>query len=96
MGRGAAEAVRYTDRDIVCALASSQVGKLVPPRQRRWMQAIQKRVGVTTEVISSIKSIKMTGLTEKISQEIQSLRDFELEESKRFRRAQISNIIIGK
>lgn len=73
-----------------------QVGKLVPPRQRAWMQAIQKRVGITTEVISSIKGVKMTGLTEKVSDQIQDLRNFELDESKRFRKMQISNILIGR
>ncbi len=68
---------------------------MVPPRQRRWMQAIQKRVGVTTEAIGSIKGIKMTGLTDKISEQIQGLREFEMEESKRFRRVQIMNILLG-
>ena len=74
---------------------STKVGKMVPPRQRRWMQAIQKRVGVTTEAIGSIKGIKMTGLTDKISEQIQSLREFEMDESKRFRRVQIMNILLG-
>ena len=59
------------------------------------MQAIQKRVGVTTEIIGSIKAVKMTGLSEKVSEQIQGLRNFELEESKRFRQAQIANILIG-
>jgi ATP-binding cassette, subfamily C (CFTR/MRP), member 1 len=60
------------------------------------MQAIQKRVGVTTEIIGSMKGVKMTGLSEKIRDQIQGLRDYELEESKRFRKVQISNILIGR
>ncbi|KAH8881646.1 P-loop containing nucleoside triphosphate hydrolase protein [Thozetella sp. PMI_491] len=81
---------------ILCTLAGGRIGRRIPPRQRRWMQAIQKRVGVTTEIFGAIKGVKMTGLTEQVSKEIQGLREFELEESKRFRRAQISNILIGQ
>nr|XP_036575545.1 Multidrug resistance-associated protein 1-like protein 5 [Colletotrichum truncatum]KAF6782134.1 Multidrug resistance-associated protein 1-like protein 5 [Colletotrichum truncatum] len=76
--------------------AATKLGKLVPPRQRRWMQAIQKRVGVTTEVINSVKGVKMSGLSGTIQDQVQGLRDFELEESKKFRRVQILNVLIGQ
>ncbi len=77
-------------------MIAMQFGKLVPPRQRAWMQAIQKRVGVTTAIIGAIKGVKMSGLTETVSEQIQGLRAFELDESKRFRRVQIANICIGR
>ncbi|KAK1475983.1 ABC transporter [Colletotrichum tamarilloi] len=76
--------------------AGIRTGQLIPPRQRRWMQAIQKRVGITTEVIGSIKGVKMSGLTSTVQDQIQGLRDFELDESKRFRRVQILNVLIGQ
>lgn len=73
-----------------------RTGQLVPPRQRRWMQAIQKRVGITTEVIGAVKGVKMSGLSGTVRDQIQGLRDFELEESKKFRKVQIANVLIGE
>lgn len=80
----------------VCVSAGMRVGQLVPPRQRRWMQAIQRRVGITTDIIGSIRGVKMSGLSATVRDQIQGLRDFELDESKRFRRMQIVNIVIGE
>ncbi|OHE94372.1 ABC transporter [Colletotrichum orchidophilum] len=76
--------------------AGIRTGQLIPPRQRRWMQAIQKRVGITTEIIGSVKGVKMSGLTNTVQDQIQGLRDFELDESKKFRRVQILNVLIGQ
>ncbi|KAF9876778.1 ABC multidrug transporter [Colletotrichum karsti] len=73
-----------------------KLGRLIPPRQRRWMQAIQRRVGITTEIIRSIRGVKASGLSGTARDQIQGLRDFELEESKRFRRVQISNVLVGQ
>ncbi|KAK1672356.1 P-loop containing nucleoside triphosphate hydrolase protein [Colletotrichum godetiae] len=76
--------------------AGMRTGQLIPPRQRRWMQAIQKRVGITTEIIGSVKGVKMSGLTSTVQDQVQGLRDFELDESKKFRRVQILNVLIGQ
>ncbi|GJD02568.1 ABC transporter [Colletotrichum higginsianum] len=81
---------------ILCVSAGMRVGQLVPPRQRRWMQAIQRRVGITTDIIGSVRGVKMSGLSATVRDQIQGLRDFELDESKRFRRMQIVNIVIGQ
>ncbi|GKT92102.1 ABC multidrug transporter [Colletotrichum tofieldiae] len=80
---------------ILCVSLGVKVGQLVPPRQRRWMQAIQKRVGLTTEIIGSVKGVKMSGLSATVQDQIQGLREFEIDESKRFRRMQFVNIIIA-
>lgn len=60
------------------------------------MQAIQKRVGATTQVLGSIKSMKMLGLAAKMTDIVQDLRVTELQKSKKFRKVQITNIILGK
>jgi len=60
------------------------------------MQAIQERVGVTTEVLESMKGVKMLGLSDKVFAVVQGLRDSELEASKSFRRVQITNIVLGE
>ncbi|TDZ13509.1 ABC transporter atnG [Colletotrichum spinosum] len=77
-------------------LVSIKVGHMVPPRQRRWMQAIQKRVGITTDIIGAIRGVKMSGLSDVVQDQIQRLRISELDESKRFRRVQIGNVLVGQ
>ncbi|CAK7233982.1 hypothetical protein SBRCBS47491_008794 [Sporothrix bragantina] len=79
----------------ICIGIAARLGKLVPPRQRRWMAAIQKRVGITADIISSIKGVKVAGLTDKVDQQIQGLRDYELERSVQFRRMQITTQLLG-
>uniref|UniRef100_L2G2V8 ABC multidrug transporter n=1 Tax=Colletotrichum fructicola (strain Nara gc5) TaxID=1213859 RepID=L2G2V8_COLFN len=81
---------------IVSVLIAARLGKLIPSRQRRWREAIQKRVGVTTQVMGSVKGVKMSGLSGTVQDQIQGLRDFELEESKEFRKIQISNVLVGQ
>jgi ATP-binding cassette, subfamily C (CFTR/MRP), member 1 len=75
---------------ILCAGAAILLGRILPQRQRKWMASIQKRVGITSEALGSMKGIKMSGLTEPVTKQIQGLRNFELSESERFRRLQIS------
>ncbi|KAI0503440.1 putative ABC multidrug transporter [Xylaria bambusicola] len=70
----------------LCAL-----GILVPIRytargQRRWMDEIQRRVGLTSNVIANMKSLKISGLTAPITSFVQQLRVKELAASKEFRR----------
>ncbi|KAK1598438.1 ABC transporter [Colletotrichum navitas] len=79
-----------------CVFLGLRVGQRVPPLQRKWMQAIQKRVGITTEIVGSMKGVKMSGLSAMAQDQIQGLRDFELDESKKFRRMQILNVTVGK
>ncbi|TVY15492.1 ABC transporter FUM19 [Lachnellula arida] len=80
---------------LVLAYASSQVAKKIRPRQRQWMQAVQQRVAYTSDVLGSIKGMKMLGLTEKVTGKVQDLREQELQKSKRFRHVQIVNITLG-
>ncbi|CCD44945.1 similar to ABC transporter [Botrytis cinerea T4] len=80
---------------LILAYASSQVAKKIRPRQRQWMQAVQKRVAYTSDVLGSIKGMKMLGLTNMITGNVQDLREQELQKSKRFRYVQIVNITLG-
>jgi dihydroorotate dehydrogenase len=56
---------------------------------------MQARTKAISDVLSSIKGVKMMGLTSKISSEVQQLRQNELEISKSFRKVQIANIVMG-
>lgn len=81
---------------ILCAGAAVFLSRMIPQRQRKWMASIQKRVGITSEALGSMKGIKMSGLTASISKQIQGLRDFELSESTKFRQLQIALVSISK
>jgi ATP-binding cassette, subfamily C (CFTR/MRP), member 1 len=75
--------------------SSPQVAKNIRPRQREWMQAAQKRVALTSDVLGSIKGMKMLGLTGMVTTGVQDMREQELSKSKRFRQVQIANITMG-
>lgn len=80
---------------IASAAASSQIAKYTRPRQRLWMQAIQTRTGAISQLLTSMKGVKMLGLESRISSHVQGLREKELEISKRYRKVQIGNIVMG-
>lgn len=63
--------------------------------QRRWMAAVQERVGLTATVISSMKSLKISGLSAAISNTVQGLRVDELAASVRFRKIFITAALLG-
>lgn len=81
---------------ILCGVAAAYIGKLVPPRQRRWMAAIQKRVGITSDVIGSMKGVKVAGLSDKAETQIEGLRTYELDKSVSFRKTQVSTLLLSK
>ncbi|KAK3353395.1 ABC transporter [Lasiosphaeria hispida] len=80
---------------VACAAVAAHVSKLVPPRQGKWMAAIQRRVGITSDIIASMKGVKVAGLSEKAEAQIQGLRDFELVQSIQYRKLQISLALLG-
>lgn len=48
-------------------LAGTKVAIYAGPRQKIWLEAIQKRVGVTASMLGAIKSVKMLGLAMNLS-----------------------------
>lgn len=50
-----------------------------------WNAKVQKRVSTVSSVLNQIKGIKMMGVSDRVSQLIQSLRVSELNSSKSFR-----------
>lgn len=62
--------------------------------QGLWINAIMKRVDVTTKSLGSIKSIKLSGLSGFIAKTIQQLRVDELNISKGFRFLLIINVAL--
>jgi ATP-binding cassette, subfamily C (CFTR/MRP), member 1 len=60
-------------------LTAFGIGKLLGPRQKAWMEAIETRVGVTAAAISQMKLVKMSGMTKPIQSYVQGLRVREIE-----------------
>ncbi|KAJ5484697.1 ABC multidrug transporter [Penicillium diatomitis] len=53
-------------------------GKKIRSAQKRWVESVERRVGVTTQILMSMKSIKMSGLAKYSASLMQSLRETEL------------------
>ncbi|ETS74012.1 hypothetical protein PFICI_13878 [Pestalotiopsis fici W106-1] len=68
-----------------CFVSSSILSKVTVPRQKTWMEKIQKRVGVIASAVGQIKQIKVSGLAAMMEESIQKLRVDELESASKFR-----------
>ncbi|KAH8602264.1 P-loop containing nucleoside triphosphate hydrolase protein [Bisporella sp. PMI_857] len=77
---------------IIAMAGSLGVTGLVIKRQAMWLTAIEKRITATTTMLSSMKGVKMGGLTATLTKSIQDLRVQELDISKRFRKLLIWNM----
>ncbi|OJJ46205.1 hypothetical protein ASPZODRAFT_152404 [Penicilliopsis zonata CBS 506.65] len=80
-----------------CTLVSFLIGKWAKDSQKEFIGAIQRRVAITSSSLSSIKAVKMLGLTERISTILHNLRCDELRYALPFRRnilftAGVSNV----
>src|SRR2546423_10302597 len=69
---------------------------LVMSRQTMWLEAIERRISATTEMLGTMKGVKMCGMTETLAANIQALRVEELRISKKFRKLLIWNMGFSK
>lgn len=67
----------------------------VMARQAIWLEAIERRVAVTSAMLGAMKGVKMCGLTELLKTRIQDMRMEELHISGKFRRLLIWNMGLG-
>ena len=65
-------------------------------RQALWLEAIEKRIAVTSQMLGAMKGVKMCGLTNVLKRRIQDMRAEELHISGKFRRLLIWNMGLGK
>jgi hypothetical protein len=56
-------------------------------RQQRWLQAIQNRVQATSEMLKSMKEVRLGGLQNLMADKLRGLRAVEVSESTPFKRA---------
>ena len=69
---------------------------LVMSRQAMWLEAIERRITATTAMLSAMKGVKMSGLTDILFDTIQDLRREELRISKKFRKLLIWNMAFSR
>ncbi|MCJ1286054.1 hypothetical protein MMC26_005396 [Xylographa opegraphella] len=82
---------------MACTTGAFSIMKWAKNSQKEWVEVVQKRIVMTASTLNSIQGLKMQGLTERISSDLQALRIQELEYAKRFRRniiftAGVSNV----
>ncbi|KAK2608594.1 hypothetical protein QQS21_002820 [Conoideocrella luteorostrata] len=65
---------------------SSIVTSFVSARQSAWIKDTQRRVNYSTNILGSLRNVKMLGLTDQMSSNIQAMRD---DEMKSFRRSEV-------
>ena len=80
---------------IVTIAGTYVIGKHMPSAQKLWNEATSDRVAKTSKMMSQIKAVKMTGLEDVMSDYIQSLREEEIEHSKKTRTWLMRNYVLG-
>ncbi|KAH6972083.1 ABC transporter [Ilyonectria sp. MPI-CAGE-AT-0026] len=70
---------------VLCVAVTLVIAGLSGKRQSRWMSRIQTRVGLTANVISNIKYLRISGITAPVSEFIQKMRVDELNVGNQFR-----------
>lgn len=80
---------------IICTGISVLTAKVITSRQRAWLEAVQKRINYTSEILGSMKSVKILGLTSQQAETIQQFRKTEIATSKKYRKVQSLNISLG-
>ncbi|KAF2808068.1 P-loop containing nucleoside triphosphate hydrolase protein [Mytilinidion resinicola] len=69
---------------IVSAAITLRLSSTTQKRQLKWIMRIQKRIGVTSTMLASIKGIKIAGLTKTLTDLIQNLRKDEVKDAEGF------------
>ncbi|KAG4444331.1 hypothetical protein IFR05_000205 [Cadophora sp. M221] len=80
---------------LCCVIGGAFANRYTGERQKIWMQKIQKRVGLTANVISNMKHLKISGLAAPVEDLIQAMRVDELKAASRFRSVYVIAITFG-
>ncbi|KAF0639068.1 hypothetical protein FPSE5266_00902 [Fusarium pseudograminearum] len=70
---------------IICLFLTGSIGKMMVSRQIKYQKATQDRINLTNEVLSSMKPVKMLGLSERFKSLISQKRDDEISTAKHYR-----------
>lgn len=78
-----------------CTALTAVLTRITGPRQKAWMQKIQKRVGLTSTLVGQMKSLKISGLAGPVEASLQNMRVDELRIGARFRLIQCWTAALG-
>ena len=70
---------------IICFLGQSWVSRHIGSRQAQWVAAVQRRVGIASTVLRSMKSVKLAGPVDAVGHLLQSERLREINCARSFR-----------
>lgn len=79
-----------THRSAVFVLSTFKFSTWAKAAQRVWIENVEKRLGVTTVMIEAMRTVKMLGLSDKMSKIISHFRAVEIDSSSKYRK-----ILIG-
>jgi len=80
-----ATAVAPTLLAIICFGIQSQLSQRMGPSQAAWVKAVGRRIGVTSSILRSMKSVKLAGLATSMGELLQAERVYELKMALKFR-----------
>jgi ATP-binding cassette, subfamily C (CFTR/MRP), member 1 len=80
----------------VCFMVQTKGSQYIGPLQKNWMEAVQRRVGIASTIVRSMKSIKLAGLVGSMSSLLDAERVREIEQAKRFRWLNVGLTVISK
>ena len=80
-----ATAVAPTLLAIICFAIQSQLSQRMGPSQAAWVKAVGRRIGVTSSILRSMKSVKLAGLATSMGELLQAERVHELKMALKFR-----------
>ncbi|KAI1780252.1 P-loop containing nucleoside triphosphate hydrolase protein [Hypoxylon cercidicola] len=78
-----------------CVVLSTILTRYTGPWQKAWMEKIQKRVGLTANVIGQMKHLKISGLAAPVEESIQRLRVDELETGAQYRMVAVFSGVVS-
>ncbi|KAK8001086.1 multidrug resistance-associated [Apiospora marii] len=79
---------------VVSVGLSTVLASRIGPRQKNWLEATQKRINYTTEILGAMRNVKMLGLAKQMEHNIQDMREKEMTVSRRYRRLHALNITL--
>ncbi|KAF2253629.1 putative multidrug resistance-associated protein [Trematosphaeria pertusa] len=79
----------------IFALATFKFSAWAKAAQRVWIENVERRLGVTTVMIGAMRTVKMLGLSGKMSNIISNFRTVEIDSSSRYRKILIGIIFFS-
>lgn len=87
---------RLADSYTASVLMTWGVSNRIGSAQAAWSERVQKRVAITSGMLSNMKAVQMLGMTAILKKAVTNLRELELRTSEKFRMLLIWQIFLGK